>query len=76
MTPLPEIVALLKSHAQNAASQSYSPYSKFKVGAAVIGEEGKIFTGCNVENASYGLTQCAERNAIHPVAPAARSCMK
>ncbi len=64
MTPLPEIVALLKSHAQNAASQSYSPYSKFKVGAAVIGEEGKIFTGCNVENASYGLTQCAERNAL------------
>jgi cytidine deaminase len=64
MIHLPEIVALLKSHAQNAASQSYSPYSKFKVGAAVIGEEGEIFTGCNVENASYGLTQCAERNAI------------
>lgn len=64
MKPLPEIVALLKSHAQNAAAQSYSPYSKFKVGAAVIGEEGEIFTGCNVENASYGLTQCAERNAI------------
>ena len=64
MKPLPEKVALLKSHAQNAAAQSYSPYSKFKVGAAVIGEEGEIFTGCNVENASYGLTQCAERNAI------------
>ena len=64
MKPLPEKVAMLKSHAQNAASQSYSPYSKFKVGAAVIGEEGEIFTGCNVENASYGLTQCAERNAI------------
>lgn len=64
MKPLPETVALLKSRAQNAASQSYSPYSKFKVGAAVIGEEGEIFTGCNVENASYGLTQCAERNAI------------
>jgi cytidine deaminase len=64
MKPLPEIVALLKSHAQNAAAQSYSPYSKFKVGAAVIGEEGEIFAGCNVENASYGLTQCAERNAI------------
>ena len=64
MKPLPETVALLKSCAQNVASQSYSPYSKFKVGAAVIGEEGEIFTGCNVENASYGLTQCAERNAI------------
>ena len=64
MKPLPETVALLKSCAQNVASQSYSPYSKFKVGAAVIGEEGEIFAGCNVENASYGLTQCAERNAI------------
>ena len=64
MKPLPEIVALLKPHAQNAASRSYSPYSKFKVGAAVIGQDGEIFAGCNVENASYGLTQCAERNAI------------
>jgi cytidine deaminase len=64
MKPGPEIVALLKSHAQIAASRSYSPYSKFKVGAAVIGEGGEIFAGCNVENASYGLTQCAERNAI------------
>jgi len=64
MKSIPEIVALLIPHAQNAASQSYSPYSRFKVGAAVIGEEGEVFTGCNVENASYGLTQCAERNAI------------
>ncbi len=64
MKALPETVARLKSHAQNAAAQSYSPYSKFKVGAAVIGEDGAIFAGCNVENASYGLTQCAERNAI------------
>ncbi|MEE8496577.1 MAG: cytidine deaminase [Xanthomonadales bacterium] len=64
MKPLPEIVAMLKIHAKNAAFQSYSPYSKFKVGAAVLGEEGEIFAGCNVENASYGLTQCAERNAI------------
>ncbi len=55
---------MLKIHAKNAAFQSYSPYSKFKVGAAVLGEEGEIFAGCNVENASYGLTQCAERNAI------------
>ncbi len=64
MKALPETVALIKPHAQNAAAQSYSPYSKFKVGAAVIGEDGEIFAGCNVENASYGLTQCAERNAI------------
>ena len=43
---------------------SYSPYSNFPVGAAVLYESGKIYTGCNVENASYGLSLCAERNAI------------
>ncbi len=59
-----EIIALLKPHAQNAAAHAYSPYSHFKVGAAVLGEDGEIFAGCNVENASYSLTQCAERNAI------------
>jgi len=64
MKSLAEIIALLKPHAQKASAQSYSPYSSFKVGAAVIGEGDRIFAGCNVENASYGLTQCAERNAI------------
>lgn len=52
----------------NAARQclgnSYSPYSKFPVAAAVIDESGRIFTGVNIENASYGLTMCAERVAI------------
>lgn len=47
-----------------AKEKAYSPYSNFKVGAAVLFENGKIYTGCNIENASYGATNCAERTAI------------
>jgi cytidine deaminase len=47
-----------------AAGRAYCPYSHFAVGAAVLAANGKIFSCCNVENASYGLTICAERNAI------------
>ena len=43
---------------------SYSPYSKFRVGAAILSEDGRIFKGCNVENVSYGASNCAERTAI------------
>ncbi len=50
--------------AMSARKNSYSPYSRFAVGAAVLTDDDKIFTGCNVENASYGLTNCAERTAI------------
>jgi cytidine deaminase len=50
--------------AGEARAASYSPYSHYPVGAAVLTESGEVFTGCNVENASYGLTICAERVAV------------
>ena len=49
--------------ANNEIKNSYSPYSRFPVGAAILTGDGRIFTGCNVENRSYGLTNCAERTA-------------
>lgn len=58
------VISQLRDAALAAAKNAYCPYSKFPVGAAVLTENGEIFAGCNVENASFGLTICAERNAI------------
>ena len=54
--------------AKKASENSYSPYSHFRVGAALLCEDGELFTGCNVENSSYGATCCAERTALFSAA--------
>ena len=54
----------LLAHAHNAKENAYCRYSNFQVGAAVLAKDGNIIKGCNVENASYGLTMCAERTAL------------
>ncbi len=70
ISDLDKLVELAKAAAANA----YCPHSKFKVGAAVLTSDGQMFPGCNVENASYGLTICAERVAIfNAIASGARS---
>jgi cytidine deaminase len=58
-----QIEQLLQA-AQQATQRAYAPFSRFYVGAAILTQGGEIFTGCNVENSSYGLTNCAERTAI------------
>jgi cytidine deaminase len=58
-----EQARLLRS-AKKIMKNAYAPYSKFRVGAAILLSNGKIFSGCNVENASYGMSNCAERTAI------------
>jgi cytidine deaminase len=64
MKDVEQYISKLFAPARAASDNAYSPYSGARVGASVLDEDGRIHSGCNVENASYGLTQCAERNAL------------
>ena len=63
-TALPSNWRQLVSRSRQTRENAFAPYSQYKVGAAVLTDSGDIFTGCNVENSSYGLTICAERVAV------------
>lgn len=70
------LTARLERLARRAAKTSYSPYSRFAVGAAVLASSGKTYSGANVENASFGLCNCAERTALFTAAAAGERKVK
>lgn len=76
MEPLDAEVPELLLAARRAKPSAYAPYSNFSVGAAVKTESGKVFSGCNVENASYGLSICAERVAIFAAVAQGARCIE
>ena len=64
MSNTDKVVEKLYACARSASDNAYSPFSGARVGACVVDDQGNVYSGCNVENSSYGLTQCAERNAL------------
>jgi cytidine deaminase len=73
---MPNIAELMAQKACEVMQHAYAPYSKYHVGACVQAEDDTLFTGCNVENASYGLTNCAERSAIFSLISAGKKRIK